>query len=122
MRSQLHRFLLTLLVLALPLQTFASASLLNCGCKASLQPAAERMAMPDEMMAACHTHEPSGTPLSQHGCAHCAVCALAAALPVRVVDSPAIVPICRGFAPPSAELFSGHIPDGPERPPQAILA
>jgi hypothetical protein len=128
--SLLHRFLLMLLILALPLQTFASVGM--PGCMVSSQPATERMAVPDahggdaamaaEMMAGCHAHGQSKVPLSPHNCKHCAACALAAALPVPVADSPAIMPVSNRFAPGSAELFIGFIPDGPERPPQPTLA
>ena len=112
-------------MLALPLQAFASATLL--GCMVSLQPAEERMAMADgdmadATMAGCHEHGQPDAPPTQHNCKHCAACALASALPVPIIESPAIVPITKSFVAQPAESFSGFIPDGPERPPQASLA
>jgi hypothetical protein len=123
--ARLHRFLLMLLMLALPLQTFASASML--GCDAARHPAAEQMVMAagnaaDEMKTDCHAHEQPSAPLAQHNCKHCAACTLASALPIPVTDLPAIMPVSNSFTPQFAESFSGFIPDGPERPPQSPLA
>jgi hypothetical protein len=119
-RAHLHRFLLMLLMLALPLQTFASAAML--GCMLSHPAIAEPMAMADGMMAGCHEPEqPESSPF-QHDCKHCAACALAAALPIPVTDSPAIMPLRHRFIPSPASAFGGFIPDGPERPPRPSLA
>lgn len=109
-----------LLMLALPLQTFASASMLGC---AFSQPAAvDPMTMADAMMAGCHEPEQPDSPPAQHDCKHCAACALASVLPVPVADSVAIMPVVHRFASQPAALFSGFIPDGPERPPRPALA
>jgi hypothetical protein len=106
-----------LLMLALPMQTFASAAML--GCTFSHQAVAEPMAMADGMMGGCHEAEQQpDTPPAQHDCKHCAACALAAALPIPVTDSPAIMPLRHRFTSSPAAAFSGFIPDGPERPPR----
>ena len=106
-----------LLMLALPLQALASASMLGC----TLSPPAPAMA--DGMMAGCHEAEPSDHhPPAQHDCKHCAACALGAALPVPVADSVAIAPPPHRYASLPAVLFSGFVADGPERPPRPILA
>lgn len=109
-----------LLMLALPLQTFASAAML--GCTFSHQAMMEQMAMADEAMAACHEPEQPEVPSTQHNCKHCAACALGAALPIPVADTPAIVPAPTRFMSHPAASFSGFIPDGPERPPRISLA
>jgi hypothetical protein len=119
-RARLHRFLLILLMLALPLQAFAAASML--GCAFSHQAAAEQMAMTDGMMAGCHEPEQPEAPPAQHECKHCAVCALASTLPIPVSDTPAIMPASRHFTSHPAVSFSGVVPEGPERPPRPTLA
>lgn len=117
-RAHLHRSLLILLMLALPLQAFASASMPGCLFQ---QPAA--VAMADAMMAGCH-EEPvqPDSPPTQHDCKHCAACALGSVLPALTTDSVAIVPLRHGFIPSPASAFSGVIPEGPERPPRSVLA
>jgi len=108
-----------LLMLALPLQAFAAASML--GCAFSHQDVVEPMAMADEM-AGCHESEQPDAPPAQHDCKHCAVCALASALPIPASDSPAIMPVTHHFTSHPATPFSGFVPDGPERPPRPHLA
>ncbi|MFO7542149.1 MAG: hypothetical protein R6W97_04935 [Thiobacillus sp.] len=120
MRIRFHRFLLALMMLALPLQTFASAAML--GCAFSQQAAVEQGAKPDTMMMDCHEQEQPDSPAAQHNCKHCAACALASALPVPVASAPAIPPVPDSFAAQPAASFNGFIPDGPERPPKASLA
>jgi hypothetical protein len=107
-----------LLMLALPLQAFAAASML--GCMFSHQAMAEPMAMADGMMAGCHEPEPDAPP-AQHDCKHCAVCALALSLPIPASDTPAIIPVTQYFTPPPVAPFNGFVPDGPERPPRPTL-
>jgi hypothetical protein len=107
-----------LLMLALPLQTFASATML--GCTFSHQTMMEQVA--DEAMAGCHEPEQPDVPSTQHNCKHCAACALGAALPIPVADIPAIMPTPIRFISHPAASFSGFIPDGPERPPRISLA
>ena len=120
-RARFHRFLLMLLILALPLQAFASAAMLGCG-SFSHQAMMEQMAMADEAMAGCHEPEQPDAPSTQHDCKHCAACALGAALPIPVADIPAIMPAPIHFISHPAASFSGFIPDGPERPPRISLA
>ena len=115
-----------LLILALPLQTFASAGVM-LGCTVPQQPATEQMAMTDggmagEMMSACHEHSQPDAPPAQTKCKHCVACALATALPVPVSESAANMPVSNRFAAQAAVSFSGFIPNGPERPPRTPLA
>lgn len=109
-----------LLMLALPLQTFASAAMLGCGTL-SHQAMMEQVAAADEATAGCHEPE-QDVPSTQHNCKHCAACALGAALPIPAADTPAIMPVPTRFMPHAAASFSGFIPDGPERPPRISLA
>lgn len=120
MRAYFHRFLLMLLMLVLPLQAWAAASMLDCAFshQAELAP----MAMADEPMAGCHEPEPSGAPSAEHNCKHCPVCALASALPITASDRVTILPVPSRFASQPAATMSVYIPDGPERPPRLSLA
>jgi hypothetical protein len=114
-RATLHRFLLMLLMLALPLQGWASASMLAClPGGAPVSPAATAPAM-----TGCHEQAPEDVPPpAQHDCQHCAACVLASALPIPFTDTPAIVPVSTRYIPQPAATFSGFIADGPERPPR----
>lgn len=118
MRTRFHRFLLILLMLGLPVQTFAAASMLVCASVHQAMPA--QMASADEAMAGCHESEPS--PAQSHQCKHCTVCALASALPIPATDTARWAADVPHFQPPSAVSFGGFIPDGPERPPRPTLA
>ncbi|MFP5409423.1 MAG: hypothetical protein ACLGG6_00470 [Gammaproteobacteria bacterium] len=118
MRTRFHRFLLILLMLGLPVQSFAAASMLVCASAHQAMPA--QMAAADEAMAGCHESEPS--PPQSHECKHCTVCALASALPIPATDSVRWSVAAPHFLPPFVVSFSGYIPDGPERPPRPPLA
>ncbi len=108
------------MMLALPLQAIASASML--GCAFSHQAVAEPVAMADEMMAGCHETERPDAPSSRHDCNHCAVCALASSVPIPASDMPVILPAVHPYPSHPAAAFSGFVPEGPERPPRLSLA
>lgn len=116
-RTRLHRFLLILLVLGLPVQTFAATAMLACASAHQAVPA--QMASADAAMAGCHESEPS--PPQSHECKHCTVCALASALPIPATDSIRWAAVAAYFQPLPEVTFSGFIPDGPERPPRPSL-
>jgi hypothetical protein len=116
MRARLHRFLLLLLMLALPLQAFASVSMLRCAFAHEAAP--QGMAMSAAAVATCHDTEPADTPPAQHDCRHCAACCLATALAIPTFGTLAIMPVSTAFVAQPAAAFSGFIPDGPERPPR----
>jgi len=119
--ARFRRFLLTLLMLVLPLQAFASAAAL--GCMVAHPAESEHGAMADERMADCHApSDPSGAPSASHDCKQCTACALAATVAVPVAESRPVIPLAiRFLSQPDAE-FSGFIADGPERPPRPFLA
>jgi len=122
------------MMLALPVQAFASAAMLDCAFtdQAAVAPmamagetmamAGETMAMAGETMAGCHEPAQPDSPPAQHDCKHCAACALAAALPIPATDRAAVVPASIHFLSQPAASFSGFVPSGPERPPRAFLA
>ena len=120
MRARFHRFLLFLMMLALPVQTFASAAMLDCTF--TDQAAVAPMAMAGGMMAGCHEPQQPDSPPAQHNCKHCAACALASVLPIPSSDSAATAPASIRFVSPPAASFSGFVPSGPERPPRLFLA
>lgn len=111
-----------LLMLILPLQTFASAGMLGFAFVHPATLTLERVVAVDEVMAVCHEQQSEKAPAAQHNCKHCAVCALALVLPVPTIATPALIPDADRFAPQRAARFSGFIPDGPERPPRTPLA
>jgi hypothetical protein len=119
-RFRSQRFLPILLMLALPLQAFASAAMLVCTF--SHRTALESMMPVDETMAGCHETQQTDAPAVQHDCKHCAACALASALAIPAADTPAIVSASHRFDPQSAAAFGGFVPEGPERPPRPSLA
>ncbi len=119
MRAHFHRFLLIVLMLALPLQAFASAAMLGCVLS---DRAAEPMWMAGGTMTGCHEPDQPDTPSTQADCEHCAACALASVLPIPASDSAATAPASIRFVSPPAAFFSGFVPSGPERPPRLFLA
>ena len=116
-----------LLMLVLPVQTFASAIMLGC---LSAHPAtliqavsAEEAMSVDPAMATCHEPATQHTSSEQPStCKHCAVCALASALAGPVMGEGVSLPEPDRYQPVAEARFSGFIPDGPERPPQVFLA
>jgi hypothetical protein len=116
-RTNFHRFLLIVLMLILPLQAFASASMLGC----MLVPVPAQVDAEPMLTAGCHESEqPDSTP-TPHNCKHCAICALATALPIPHGASLALVPTTLRFMMQPEAPFSGFIPDSPERPPRLSL-
>lgn len=110
-----------LLILALPVQSFASAAML--GCMMPHPDAMQPVAMADDMMAGCHApSDQPDTPSTSHNCKHCAACALASALPIPATGNMPVAPIVVRFVAQPAAVFSGFIPDSPERPPRSFLA
>lgn len=109
-----------LIMLTLPLQAWASVTMLDC--QHSRAPVQESMAMAGETMANCHSPDKPDAPSTRHNCKHCAACVLASMLPVAAAEPLALRPLSTHFVPQPAESFSGFIPDGPERPPRTSLA
>ncbi len=115
MRVAFRRFLLSCLMLMLPLEAFASAAMLGC---ALAHPDARAAAAPAKPPA-CHdeTPVPPATP-ADHDCAHCAACCLAAALPIPAPAAAAAERPPTAYPHFASHRFDGFIPDGPERPPR----
>ena len=114
-------------MLVLPLQTFASAVMLGCmsahPATVTQAVAADDAMLVDPGVATCH--EPATQQKQskqQTTCEHCAVCALASALAGPVMGDVASLPESDRYQPVAEARFTGFIPDGPERPPQAFLA
>jgi hypothetical protein len=105
-----------LLMLALPLQALASASMLGC---TFAHPATVAELAPSDaaMTAPCHEPEPTSAPATQHDCKHCASCALASALPIPAADVPAIVPAVSRYSVLSTRISAALFPTAPSGPP-----
>lgn len=117
-RTLFKRFLLVFMMLALPVQAFASAAMLGC------EPMrVQTQVSMDETMANCHEApaEQSGTPAGEHQCKHCTACYLATGLPIPVSGASYAAPAPHIPPPHPAAQFSGFIPEGPERPPRTSL-
>lgn len=107
-------------MLALPLQALASVVMLErAGMRAGGH---EAPAMAAGAMDDCHGSGAPETPAPVHDCEHCAACVLGAVLPIPSADHLAApLPAAGPAAQPDA-VYSGFIPDGPERPPRPFLA
>lgn len=118
MRTLFKRFLLVFMMLALPVQTFASAAMLGCeSMRAQIQ-------IPvDASMENCHeAPADQNAPAGEHQCKHCTACYLATGLPIPVSGATHVAPAPHiPYLHPAAQ-FSGHIPEGLERPPRTSLA
>jgi hypothetical protein len=117
--TPLKRFLLIFLMLAMPVQVFASVSQLGTELTRSESKAHSSH---DKAMTACHeasTDQPCHQGMEQHG-SHCAACYLAAfPIPTDRAVLVEAIPYTPHLHP--AVLFSGFIPEGPERPPRSSL-
>jgi len=125
MRFPFKRFLIVLMMLVLPVQTFASAAMLGCAFSHQGPSAASQLAQPvnAEGLPACHTPEQPDPQPAQHDCKHCAACYMASALAIPSVFVPPITaPSQRLVLPFTPSTFIGFIPDSPERPPRTTFA
>jgi hypothetical protein len=119
-RTRFHRFLLIVMMLVLPLQAFAAAAMIGCSMT---QHAATPIQAGDTAMSGCHESAPQpDSPASQHSCAHCAACYLTSVPLLPALTTLSGLPAVSNLIPHAATSFSGHIPEGPERPPRAHSA
>lgn len=124
-RLQINRFLLILMMLVLPVQTFASAATLGCAFSHQGQNThqkLEKQAMSGEPMAMCHEPNQTDKSPTSHNCKHCTACHLASALMVPAVDAALVMPFAHSVTLHVDDTFIGFIPDSPERPPRASFA
>lgn len=105
------------MMLALPLQAFASAAMIGCSM---MQHAAMASQASDSEMSGCHETAPQpDSPTSQHSCAHCAVCYLSSIPLLPAAATLSALLAASTMIPHAAISFSGFIPEGPKRPPRA---
>jgi hypothetical protein len=126
-----------LLVLALPAQGVAAATMVFCG------PIHQRMALAGQVQAATvhATHEQHKAhhrvaadaghqdsaksaqelPTDQYSCSTCAACCSATAISAPAFHIPDLAFVSSNPVPAPASSFSGFVPDGPEHPPRSIL-
>lgn len=117
-RTRFQRFLLILLMLGLPLQTFAATSMIVC--MSVHETLAVQQVAAEDAVASCHDSEVA-LPQS-HDCTHCSLCVLASALPIPAAERVRALESTRDFVTCSVVRVNGFIPDGPERPPRTSLA
>ena len=125
MRFPFKRFLIVLMVLVLPVQSFASAAMLGCAFSHQGPSSAPQMAQTasTEALPACHTPEQPEAQPTQHDCKHCAACYMASALPIPAALTLLITSASPDVMVPLApRSFTGFIPDSPERPPRPPFA
>lgn len=125
MRFPYKRFLILLMMLVLPVQTFASAATLGCAFLHQGSSAAQHVAQMDsaEAQSACHTPEQPDPQPAQHDCKHCAACYMASALAIPSMSIPPAAPLSPSvIIPLTPTSFIGFIPDNPERPPRTLAA
>lgn len=124
MRTRLKRYLLILMMLALPVQAFASVALLACDMSIPASIAKVSATPMNHAMSGCHEDaaEKTSLPAGEHQCSHCAICCLAGAFPIPVAHTVLVTPIPYTPHLQRAEPFSGFIPEGPERPPRTTVA
>lgn len=113
------------MMLVLPVQTFASAAMLDCAfSQQGLSAASHQMTQQTggAVLHACHESSQPTTPDTKHDCKHCSACYLASAL---LIPSTVIMPMAAvsqaAIAHP-IDSFVGFIPDSPERPPRLHFA
>lgn len=135
MHNRFKRFLLIFMVLALPVQAFASVAVLGCEFsrlgnpavlgemhKATLNDHSDTGHHASHAMNGCHeASDQTDTPTGAHKCSHCAACYLAAACPIPFVPTSRVIAIPYTAHLQQAEFFNGFIPEGPERPPRTSL-
>jgi hypothetical protein len=116
MNRVLVRYLLWILIAALPLQGFAAAIRTCCG------PAHAAAAVVDHADHADHAHMAGHAHGKASTCSNCASCCLgAAALPSNPVLTPVFATASAVVLAP-APWVTGYIPDGLERPPRPFSA
>lgn len=122
MPDRFKRLLLIFMMLALPVQAFASVAMLGCE---HTRGSTEFQASTDMTMSGCHEAAPAeqaSPPAAEHQCSHCAACYLASALPIPAAITALALPVPYTPHAHPALQFSGFIPEGPERPPRPSLA
>lgn len=136
MPRALRTFLSCLVMLAIPLQGFAAASMILCGPHhAAMAQGADSGSHHHDDAAAPH-HHPDATPAPDAGenalgefvkslgmkCSACSSCCSLAALPIAPVPSLTFLPTTSVAAPFFSSSYTGIVPDGLERPPSRHLA
>lgn len=137
-RAHCRRFLLLLLMVALPVQAWAGASMLECafapGAAGSLAvDAADAMDHASHVDSADHgmhdglaecddTTAPAPVHGDTHDCKHCAACLVGATLPLPATQVALGLAAAQRYTPLSDAVHTAFFPDGPERPPRSHLA
>lgn len=147
MSQRLHTFVFWLLLIALPLQSFAAVTGGACACmqmptlEMTTTPAAQdhQMADHDENGAtalaaqeeSCHSAAPPETPhcdsdgahaADKSSCGACAGCCVVHAAIPTALFAPVNSPAARVSAVSLPDLFTDHVAPTPKRPPRLLSA
>ena len=135
MRRAIRTLLSCFLMLAIPLQGIAAASMLACGPHhAALAQRADAARHDHAAGHAQHQHDampaagvdddgPGGSfELFNFKCSACAACCTVSAMPAAPMPALAFVPSIGVAIPFFGSSFAGIVPDGLERPPSQHLA
>jgi hypothetical protein len=113
-----------LLILALPVQGIAAASMALCGPIHGRMHGAQT-AEPHHH-ANHHRHDAAPDahelPLTTFSCSACAACCLGGAISASLLEPPAAPGVAVAPMPAAFACVAGFIPDTPEHPPRIILA
>ncbi|MDO9312970.1 MAG: hypothetical protein Q7T97_00305 [Burkholderiaceae bacterium] len=123
MFKRVRAALMWVLLVALPFQGFAAASMLGCG--PSHHRVSESAALEAAPAASAHEHEHDASADHRDAdkaskCSVCAACCVGAALPAAALVFAAAAP---ADAPPTLRSMGavGFLTDGPDRPPRLLL-
>lgn len=135
MPRALRTFLSCLVMLAIPLQGFASASMVFCGPHhASLAQGADAGHHHDHGTDAAHHHHDATPGDAEDGgladflklfavkCSACASCCSLAAVPIAPIPALSFLPSIGVAVPFFGSSYAAIVPDGLERPPSQHLA
>ncbi|MFM9915359.1 MAG: hypothetical protein ACKVOX_06100 [Rhizobacter sp.] len=123
MLRRVRAALMWVLLVALPFQGFAAASMLGCG--PSHHRVSESTAHEAAPAASAHGHEHEASGDHRHAdkaskCSVCAACCVGAALPATALVFAAAAPTDAPSTLPSMGAV-GFLTDGPDRPPRPFL-
>lgn len=144
MRTRCRRFLLLLLMFALPVQAWAAASMLDCAFGKwpaglgvavavmdhgahtvqadSVVDHAGHAANPVDRSQGCHpAADPAPLSDGAHECQHCATCLLGATLPLPMTEMPLALTAAHRYPNLSDAAPAAFLLDGPDRPPRSPL-
>ena len=124
MRRLIRTIWICLLVLGLPLQGMAAATMALCAghsTESSVATASQAHPCHGEPAAHAHQHTTPEAAAQPHKCSHCGTCAFVAAAAPAPLNLPAPLPVAEVFSPLVTQV-ADFAAAGPERPPRRLRA